>query len=119
MEDYINIRISVEADRIVEEIREKFHFTQMIPVLRLATAYTLKNHQDINFEKLDYEYSKDGANFHVASFDSDERLKKLIKYLFPYCERPYHYARAAAIFGLKKIKEKMDDDSEFNILDII
>lgn len=120
MEDLKNLRISQEADSIVDELKEKYHFNQTTRLLRLAAAYALRNYKDgINFQQLDYEYPKDGTNLNVGTFDENGAFKKVILVLYPYCDTPYKYARVATIFGLKKMKEILDSNSELTIFDLI
>ena len=118
--DYVDIRFSAEATNIAEAIKEKFFFSQAISIFRLAAAYAFKEYQeDMDFARLDYEYEKNGANYHSATFDSGGTFYTLISSLYPWCNTPYKYARVAAIFGLKKIKEKMDADPDFNIVTLV
>lgn len=118
--DYIDIRFSAEATIIADEIKDRFFFSQAISVYKLAAAYAFKEYKDsMDFEKLDYGYDKNGANYHSASFDVDGTFKQLIIIMYPWCSTPYKYARVAAIFGLKKIKEKMDRDPDFNIVSLL
>lgn len=120
MEDLKNLRISQEADNIVEELKEKYYFNQTTRLLRLAAAFALRNYKDlINFQQLDYEYPKDGTNLNIGTFDENEIFKKVILIQYPYCDTPYKFARVATIFGLKKIKEKLDANSELTIFDLI
>ena len=123
MEEYkdsVDIRFSSEATNIAESIKEKFFFSQAIAIYRLAAVYALSNYREaIDFAKLDYEYDKNGANYHSASFDQGDTFRKLITNMYPWCTTPYKYARVAAIFGLKKIKEQMDSNPDFNIVSLI
>jgi hypothetical protein len=118
--DYVDIRFSAEATNIAEEIKEKFFFSQAISVYKLAAAYALKEYQSgIDFEKWDYMYDKNGANYHSASFDADSTFKKLITTIYPWCTTPYKYARVAAIYGLLQIKNMMNGNPDFNIISLI
>ena len=118
--DSVDIRFSVEATNIAEEIKSKFFFSQSVSIFRFAAAYALKEYKDqMDFAKLDYEYDKSGANYHSASFDVEGAFAKLITSMYPWCNTPYKYARVAAIFGLMKIKEKLTNDSDFNIVDLL
>ncbi len=120
MEDLKNLRISEEADKIVDELKEKYYFNQTTRLLRLAAAYALRNFKnDMNFQQLDYSYPSNGTNLNVGTFDENEAFKKVILIMYPYCETPYKFARVATIFGLKKIKEELDKNSDLTIFDLI
>lgn len=122
MKDYKDIRISTEADRIVTEMREKFYFPSIASCLRFAMIFALSNYtREMKMEELDSIYPKDGSNFTASSTIDDIRgiIRTLIQMLYPGCETPYKYARVAIIYGLKKIKEKMDKNPSLNIADLI
>ena len=120
IKDYVDIRFSAESSNIAEEIKEKFFFSQTISIFRFAAAFAFKEYKDnMDFEKLDYEYDKNGINYHSASFDFDGSFSKLITAIYPWCSTPYKYARVAAIFGLLKLKEKLSADPDYNIVDLV
>lgn len=120
MEDYKNIRISLDADVIVETIQEKYCFPTKVSVMRFALAYALREFKNkIDFEMLDNVYDKNGTNLNTGTIDDQDLIfKTLILTLFPGCETPYKYARVAIIYGLIKIKEKMALPS-FSIIDLL
>lgn len=121
MEDYRNIHISHDAEMIADEICSLFAFSNKVPVLRLSLFYTLRNYRnDIDFLSLNKSYPNDGANYNVGSIDeSNGNIRKIISLMYPDCSTPYLYARVAIIFGLLKIKELIDNNSDFNIADIM
>lgn len=121
MEDYKNIRISLAADVIVDEIIQKYCFPTRVSAMRFALSYALRDYRnEINFESLDSVYEKNGTNLNTGTIDDQNLIfKTLITTLFPDCETPYKYARVAIIYGLIKIKEKMDANPSFTLTDIM
>ena len=121
MEDYKNIRISLDADVIVDELIQTFCFPTRVSVMRFALAYALRDFKnEIDFEGLDNVYEKNGTNLNTGTFDDQNMIiRTLIITLFPGCETPYKYARTAIIWGLYKIKEKMDENPTFSLTDIM
>ena len=121
MEDYKNIRISLDADVIVDEIIQKFCFPTRVSVMRFAFAYALRDYKnEIDFEGLDNVYEKNGTNLNTGTFDDQNMIiRSLIITLFPNCETPYKYARVAIIYGLNRIKEKMTANPSFSLTDIM
>ena len=121
MEDYKNIRISLDADVIVDELISKFCFPTRVSAMRFALAYALRDFRgEIDFEALDNMYEKNGTNLNTGTFDDQNMIiRTLIMTLFPNCETPYKYARVAIIYGLNKLKENMDTNPSFSIVDIM
>ena len=121
MEDYKNIRISSDADVIIDEIIRKYHFPTRVSVMRFSLAFALRDYKDeIQFDFLDNHYEKNGTNLNTGTVDDQSLIfKVLITTLFPSCETPYKYARVAIIYGLYKIKERMDAFPSFSITDLI
>lgn len=121
MEDYKNIRISLDADVIVDDLIHKYCFPTRVSVMRFALSYALRDYRnEINFESLDSVYEKNGTNLNTGTFDDQNLIfKALITTLFPACETPYKYARVAIIYGLNKLKEKMDANPSFALTDIM
>ena len=121
MEDYKNIRISLDADVIVDEVIQKFCFPTRVSAMRFALSYALRDfRKEIDFESLDNIYEKNGTNLNTGTIDDQDLIfKTLITTLFPDCETPYKYARVAIVYGLFKIKEKMDSNSSFSLTDIM
>ena len=121
MEDYKNIRISLDADVIVDVIINKYCFPTRVSAMRFALAYALRDYsKEIDFESLDNVYEKNGTNLNTGTIDDQNLIfKTLILTLFPDCETPYKYARVAIIYGLNKIKEKMNSNPSFSLTDIM
>lgn len=121
MEDYKNIRISLDADVIVDELIQKFCFPTRVSAMRFALSYALRDFRnEIDFENLDSVYEKNGTNLNTGTIDNQDMIfKTLITILFPNCDTPYKYARVAIIYGLFKIKEKMESNPTFLLTDII
>lgn len=118
--DSVDIRFSIEAKNIADEIKERFFFSESVAVYRFAAAYAFKEYKDkMDFAKLDYEYDNGGSNYHSATFDVDGAFAKLITAMYPWCTTPYKYARVAAIYGLQRLKELMTNDPDFNIADLV
>jgi len=109
MEDLTQFAISGESKRIAEEIRDKYYFKDLLPIVRLGLTYALKYHRnDIKFEELDHEYDNDGSKYNaVGTFDENNMIASVIKSIYPNCETPYRYARVLINYGLKKIEEKL------------
>lgn len=120
-EDIKNIRISIEAEQKAKFIQEKYSFPNQVSVLRFAMAYALRDYKDkMDFELLDTQYPKDGSNYNTGSIDeSDTVVRKLIQIMYPACETPYKYARVAIIFGLNKLYEKIQSDSNLDISELM
>lgn len=121
MEDYKNIRISIDADSIIDEIQEKYCFPTKVSVMRFSLAFALRDYKDeIDYDSLDNIYEKNGTNLNTGTFDDQNLIfKTLITTLFPDCDTPYKYARVAIIYGLYKIKEKMDANPSFTLTEIM
>lgn len=120
IKDSVDIRFSSEATEIAETIKERFFFSQSISVFKFAAAYALREYaEEMDFSKLDYQYDKAGNNYHYGSFDVGSSFSKLIRTMYPWCTTPTKYARVAACFGLLKIKEMMDADPDFNIVNLV
>lgn len=121
MEDYKNIRISVDADLIIDDIQKRFCLSTKVSVMRFALAYALRDFRDeIDFDTLDNQYEKNGTNQNTGTIDDPNLIfKTLITTLFPECETPYKYARVGIIYGLTKIKEKMDENPSFSLVDLM
>ena len=120
-DDYKNIRISIEAERVADTLCERFCFESKTAAMRFAMAYALRDFADImDFENLDNKYPKDGTNLNIGTVDtSDNIIKRSICMMYPECETPYRYARVAIIYGLEKISERMKDAPTFTIADIM
>lgn len=116
MEDYKNIRMSQEASDIVDRIRQKYGFSEKGKVMQFAMAYALKEYRDeMDYLALDALYPKDGINESLGTIEDGQIVKTVIQSLYPDCDVPYRYARAAIIYGLLKIRDKIDSDPSFNI----
>ena len=89
--------------------------------MRFALSYALRDYRnEINFENLDSVYEKKGTNLNTGTIDDQNLIfKTLITTLFHDCETPSKYARVAIIYGLNKIKEKMDANPSFTLTDIM
>lgn len=119
-EDLKNIRISADADHIIDSLIERYHFRSKGAVMQFALAYALHNYKnDIDFATLERVYPADGTNEGVGTIDSNHMFKTLIPILYPGCQTPYRYVRIAINFGLFKIGEKMDEDPSFNIASLM
>ena len=121
MEDYKNIRISLDADVIVDEMIDRFCFPTRVSAMRFALAFALRDYRtEIDYEKLDTAYEKNGTNLNTGTIDDQNLIfRTLILTLFPDCETPYKFARVAIIYGLYKIKDLMSSNPTFTITDLM
>lgn len=120
MGDLVNIRISSDADRVAEFLKDKYHFSTNTAVYRFAMAYAIRDFKDeliSQYEYLDNLYPSDGTNLNVGTVDNDQNLlKQLIPILVPKCSTPYRFVRVAIILGLYKIKQMIDEDNNVDII---
>lgn len=121
MKDLSTIRISLEAENIIEAMKEKFYFQNSVDAMRFALAYALKeDRNEIDFETLDKTYDSLGTNLNIGTFDTENRLiQQVILALYPNCETPYRYARVAINYGALKIGKKMKESDSFKISDLL
>jgi len=106
-DDLTNIRLTSEANAVADKLVETGRFENVATVAKFALAYALKNHFD-EIDPIFYPITDGGgSNYNVGSFDSDGRLRDLLRALYPGATTPYFYARALMMFGLKKIDERL------------
>lgn len=121
MEDIKNIRISQEATKIAELLESKYYFPSITSVLRFSLSLSLRDYiKEIDYETLDYQYSSDGINLNTGTIDNEVSIfRTLIPEIIPGCNTPYRFARVAIIYGLFKIREKIEENPSFNITDLM
>lgn len=108
-EDLVNIRLSTHATEVVDLINETGMFDDKISIAKFALAYAVNNYFDeINPEKVDSESDSGGTNYNVGTVDSDHFMSNIMTVLYPDTATPYRYARALMIYGLNKLREKIE-----------
>lgn len=108
MADMVNIRLSKEANEVAERLVATGKFENVITAAKFALAYALKNHFD-EFDPMIFSAPDSaGSNYNVGTVDNDGKLAALLRAIYPDTETPYSYARSLMIFGLMKIRERID-----------
>ncbi len=114
-EDIKNLRLSLHASDIANEIKDICCFEDAVTVAKFAFAYAVKNYPEelteSNFEKWDNVYDAAGNNYNIGTIDGDKFLYKLIKQLYPDTTTPYRYIRVIMCFGLNKLGDLKDTGS--------
>lgn len=119
MDDLKNIRISVEADEVIDKLKEIYYFPTTVSAIQFGMAYALRNYGDkIDYLALEKEYPSNGTNLNVGSVD-DGFLKDIILAIFPNCETPYRVVRAAAIYGLMEIDDKLQKSPQTPLVEFM
>ncbi|MCD8291969.1 MAG: hypothetical protein LUC91_10785 [Prevotella sp.] len=116
MDDLVNIRIPLEADKITAKLKDKYFFSTNAAVERFALAYAMRNCMNelkARYEELDSQYPSDGTNLNVGTIDfGDSIIKNVVSILVPECSTPYRFIRVAIILGIYKIQELMNNNSD-------
>lgn len=116
----INIRLPLSLNNIIKKIDDTHYFSDAIVICKFAFAYAIKHHfKEFDPAEEDNSAPADGMNWNVGSFDADKFLYNFVISAYPDCDRPYGYARGIIIFGLKKLEEKLKNNTTISFTDLI
>ena len=116
----INIRLPLSLNNIIKKIDETNYFSDAIVICKFAFAYAIKHHfEEIDPVKENDSAPADGMNWNVGSFDADKFLYNFVMSAYPNCESPYGYARGIIIFGLRKLENKLKNNTTISFNDLI
>ncbi len=107
--DRTNIRVTVEGNKVAEQLKETGCFEDELAIAKFALAYAIKNRFDENLD--DFKLGADSLNkWNIGSVDGDSYLRDLIKSLHPETETPYRYVEALINKGLQAIGAIIDSE---------
>ncbi len=110
MNDIVNLRLSKEANAVAERLVTTGKFENVITAAKFALAYALKNYFE-EFNPENYVVSDSGGNnYNIGTVDKDGTLSALLRAIYPDTTTPYIYARALMVFGLLKIRERIETE---------
>ncbi len=120
MADLKQISFSSEIKNIADEMIQRFGFSESLSAIKFGFAYAIKNYPEDILEEI--EQNNDnisrGLDYSVSSF-SDDEIINIIEVRYPDKNEPFRFLRNTCLFGLRKIKSKMDANPNLNITDLM
>lgn len=112
--DKTNIRVSVEANKASELLKDTGYFEDELTIAKFALAYAIKQGLDKNLEE--FKLGAESLNkWNIGSIDGDSYLRELIISLHPITDTPYRYVEALISIGLEAIGNAIKTDGFIKI----
>lgn len=114
----VNIAYTEAAEAAARRLVERFHFPQLVDVVRLGTAYALRTGTALDRPK--NFGTTNGSNFNVGTVDPRGELRDLLLALHPDVdEDPYRVVETLMSLGTVALDEQVAAGEVLSLKDMI